>query len=824
MSTDNVSMSHVGEFLPLLPLKDTVIFPQMILPVFVSEDICIRAVEAACAKDRFIFLSAFRAEGPAEDLEQPALMVSTPPPFDVYDLGTVASIMRTRKLPDGRLKVLLQGLTRGTVLNLRQMTPYPLASVRSLPEKELPRTPETSSLIRAMKELVEQTVQYARTITPDVLPLLLETHGLGRFLDIIAAHMNLKIEDAQKILGTIDIHERYKKIQMTLRGDIEAAILQGKSSTGSRDDVQKIHRENYLREQLKALKQELGEGGEGKEEFEEMRDKVMKAQMSSEGQGECLKQIRRLERMNQDSSEASLTRTYIDWMLDLPWSKMSDTKIEVTQCKKILDQDHYGLDKIKDRILEYMAVKKLNPNLKGPILCFVGPPGVGKTSLGKSIARAMGRKFARISLGGVKDESELRGHRRTYVGALPGRIIQALKQVGTKNPVFMLDEIDKVGADYKGDPASALLEILDPEQNNTFSDHYISVPFDLSQVIFLANANRLDTIPGPLRDRLEIIEVSGYSEDEKNEITKQYIIPKVVSDNGLTQDLISFQDSAVNFVIQSYTRESGLRNLEKNMAAITRKIARFFAENDEKGKERKQVKITTKLARELLGEEKYLEDEHEIESLKVGMGVGLAYTQVGGEVLHIEVKLLPGAGKLILTGQLGDVMKESVQAAHTCVRACAAEFGIDVKKFETQDVHLHVPAGAIPKDGPSAGIAIAVSLISAFRGVPLRQDVAMTGELTLQGRVLPIGGVREKCLAALRCGIRLVCLPEKNRGAFAELPLTVRRKMDVRFVSHLSEVLEHCLVDAVKSGDGVVNYALNARDGESAARTRDTAA
>ena len=786
-------IDKVADCLPLLPLKDIVVFPQMILPVFVSEDICMRAVEAACAKDRFIFLSAFRAEVNREHEAFIELKVSTPPPFDVYDVGTVATVMRTRKLPDGRTKVLIQGVSRALILALKQSDPYPVVSMKLLLDRESQQ--EGEALCRAVKELLEKLVPFGRSISPDLLMLIEEVFDVGRLANLVASNLGLKIVEAQKVLATADPFERLRKVHSLLLKELDAYtnLNSGRGySPHAKEESVKNQREQYLREQLKALKHELGEL-DGKEEIEDFREKILKSGMTSEAQNECIKQARRLERMNQDSSEATLTRTYLEWMIDLPWTRVSDAKIEMSNCKQILDEDHYGLEKIKDRILEYIAVKKLNPDLKGPILCFVGPPGVGKTSLGRSIARALGRKFVRISLGGVRDEAEIRGHRRTYVGAMPGRIIQTLKTVGTRNPVMMLDEIDKLGADYKGDPASALLEVLDPEQNHSFSDHYISVPFDLSQIIFLANANRLDTIPAALRDRLEIIEVSGYSEEEKSEITKQYIIPKVIKQNGLSSELVQFQENAVSLVINSYTRESGLRTLEKHIATITRKLARYIAENDEKGKDRKPVKVTAKIAKELLGEERYFNDEHDIYKKRIGVGVGLAYTQAGGEILELEVTLMNGSGKLILTGQLGEVMKESAQTALSCVRGLAEQLKIDAEKFSKYDIHLHVPAGAIPKDGPSAGIAIAVALASALTNQYVRQDIAVTGEITLHGRVLPIGGVREKLLAALRAGIRTVCLPEKNKGSFAELPLTIRRKIDVKFVKKLEDVLLECL-------------------------------
>ncbi|MES2614239.1 MAG: endopeptidase La [Bdellovibrionota bacterium] len=780
------ALERISDSLPLLPLKDVVIFPQMILPIFVSEDICLRAIDEALSKDRFIFLSAFQSDLAGDSLGCPELKVSTQAPFDVYDIGTVATILRTRKLPDGRTKILIQGISRASIISLRHVEPYPRVQLRLHLEQDSEKNNLSENLFKTMKEQLEKVVTIRKSISPDVLMLLEDVDCIGKFADLVASHFGLKIVEAQKVLGTFDPVVRLHKVQALIMRELEQI-----PPKNTKDESFKNHKEFYLREQMKSIKNELGEM-DGKDELEDIREKIVQAQMSEEANTECIKQLKRLERMNQDSSEASLTRTYLECMVELPWQKYSVSSIGMTHCKKVLDTDHYGLDKIKDRILEYIAVKKLNPQLKGPILCFVGPPGVGKTSLGKSIAKALGRKFARISLGGVRDEAEIRGHRRTYVGALPGRVIQALKTAGVKNPVLMLDEMDKLGSDYKGDPASALLEVLDPEQNHNFSDHYVAVPFDLSQVIFLANANRLDTIPPALRDRLEIIEISGYTEEEKSEITRQFIIPKIVEQSGLSTDLVQFHDNAVSLVIHSYTRESGLRSLEKNIAMIARKLARYYAENDEKGKVRKPVKVTAKVAKELLGEERYLSEEHNIHKKHVGIAVGLAYTQVGGEILELEVKLFKGNGKLTLTGQLGDVMKESAQTAFSCIRGLASELKIDPQKFAEFDVHLHVPQGAIPKDGPSAGIGIAMSLISAFRNEPLRQDIAMTGEVSLNGRVMPIGGVREKLLAALRNNITTVCLPEKNKGSFAELPITIKRKINVCFVSNILEVAEIC--------------------------------
>lgn len=795
------------EQLPLLPLKDIVVFPQMILPVFIAEDVCMKAVEAAMAKDKLILLSAFQVDGavnPSQNAEvtqdSPELAANSPVPFDVYDVGTVAMVMRTRRLPDGRVKVLIQGLRKARITSLAQQEPYPLVNVSAIADAALTtaNSAESEALMRTTREQLEKLVALGRALTPDILVLLEDVTEAGRLADLIASNMNLRICDAQWILATNGGLERLRRVHKLLVRELEVSSAQARIQTAAKEEVGRASRENYLREQLRAIRSELGEM-DGKDDLEELRERVQRSQMSAEALTEAGKQLKRLERMNQDSSEATITRTYIEWLVELPWAKLSETKFDIVRCKEVLEEDHFGLDKVKDRILEFIAVKKLNPEAKGPILCFVGPPGVGKTSLGRSIAKALGRKFVRLSLGGMRDEAEIRGHRRTYVGSQPGRLIQALKNVQVRNPIIMLDELDKLGSDYKGDPASALLEVLDPEQNHTFSDHYINLPFDLSQVMFIANANRLDTIPAPLRDRLEIIEVSGYSEDEKREIAKQYIIPKSIEQTGLTADLVQFQDAAVELMINNYTRESGLRNLEKHIGAITRKIARNVAESDASGKSRKAWKVTPRIARDLLGEERYISEEHDCSAQRIGVATGLAYTSVGGEILYIEVNLLPGKGGMTLTGQLGDVMKESAHAALSHIKSRSQQLGLDPKVFAETDIHLHFPAGAIPKDGPSAGVTIACALLSAFLGRPVRQDVAMTGEVTLHGRVLPIGGLREKILAALRVGIKTVCVPEKNKAAVAELPAALRKRVEIRYVAQIDDLWNETLVGGFKA-------------------------
>jgi ATP-dependent Lon protease len=781
--------------LPLLPLKDIVVFPQMILPVFVSEDICLKAVDKAMSGNRFLFLSAFKSDS-GNGRETPELASHISPPFDVYDIGTVALVMRTRRLPDGRTKVLIQGVEKARAIKLISSEGFPSVEISRIPElsEDEGAQARTEAVVRSVREKLEKLVAMGKNLSPDILMVLEDLTCPGKLADLIASHMGLKIVDAQRILGTGGKLARLERVHDLLVRELEVFNMQMRIQSQAREEMSKNQREHFLREQLKAIRSELGDF-EGKDDVEELREKVYQAEMSQEAKDEALKQVKRLERMNAESSEATITRTYVEWLIDLPWNRVAEEKVELSKSKVILDEAHFGLDRVKDRVLEYLAVRKLNPEIKGPILCFVGPPGVGKTSLGRSIASSLGRKFVRISLGGLRDEAEIRGHRRTYVGSHPGRIIQALKTAGVRNPVIMLDEIDKLGSDYKGDPGSALLEVLDPEQNHNFSDHYISLPFDLSQVIFIANANRLDSIPAPLLDRLEIIEVSGYTHEEKFEIAKQFIIPKSVEKSGLPSKLVQFQDAAVDYIIDNYTRESGLRNLEKQVSAVSRKLARGFAERDEQGTERRPVKVTPKIVRMLLGQERFLGDNHQPDVQRVGVAVGLAYTQTGGEILELEVNLVPGKGSLMLTGHLGEVMKESAQAAFSYVRSRSGDFGISPALLKDHDVHLHIPAGAIPKDGPSAGVAIATALISLLLDEPIRQDVAMTGEITLHGRVLPVGGLKEKVLAAARSGIRIVCVPDRNRSAISELPLTLKRKVEIRFVTSIDEIIEECFRD-----------------------------
>ncbi len=771
--------------LPLLPLKDIVVFPNMIVPVFINEDLCINAVEHALEAERKIFLSAFKVLGQ----EGEGLDAKLDAPFDVYDIGTVCSIMRTRKLPDGRMKVLVQGLHKAMVKNLLQTEPFPIVSFVNIEEPKIANTSsEIEALTRAVRENLEKVVSLGKVLSPDILMILEDVSEPGRLADLVASNLGLKVHEAQNILAVNNPIDRLNRVYTCLSREIEVYQMQVRIQSHAKDEIGRMQREHYLREQMRAIKTELGDA-DGKDELDHFWHKMEEVPLNKEARDEVTRQLKRLERMHQDTSEAALTRTHIEVTLSLPWGKKSMDNLDLHHAKAILDDDHYGLDQVKDRIIEYLAVKKLNPQAKSPIICFYGPPGVGKTSLGKSIARSLGREFARIALGGVRDEADIRGHRKTYVGAYPGRIISAIKSVGYANPVIMLDEIDKLASDHRGDPSSALLEVLDPEQNKAFVDHYLGVPFDLSNVMFIANANTLDTIPAPLRDRLEIIEVSGYSEEEKVNIANQYLIPKQIKEAGLDVENISFTKPSVSAIINGYTRESGLRGLEKKIASICRKLARKYAESHESSRVANQkVRLTPTLVQKHLGAEKF-GDQFYHQDAQVGVSLGLAYTQYGGEVMAIESTLIPtGKHRFILTGKLGDVMKESAQAALCYIRSRLHQFGLDSSIFDENELHVHVPAGAVPKDGPSAGIAIATSILSVLQAKEPKSKVAMTGEITIHGKVLAIGGLREKLLAAQREGMEEVVVPKKNQSSYSELPASLKRNLKVHFVSDYNEV------------------------------------
>lgn len=772
---------EIPESLPMLPVRDIVVFPYMILPLFVGRDSSIKSVEESLAmKDRLIFLSS-----------QKDIRDEHPAPEAIYEIGTVAMIMRMRKLPDGRVKILAQGLCRARVNEYITANPSYKVRVTKVEDERAADNTSLEPAMRTVRESLERVISLGKVLSADILMVIDEIQDPGRLADLVASNVGLKVSEAQEILETIAPADKLSKVQEILKKELEVLSIQAKIRTSAKDEISKTQKEHFLREQIKAIKSELGDQDPKGEEMDELRNKITDAHMPPEVDAEANKQYQRLEKMHPESSEASMLRSYLDWLIEMPWSKQTEDNLDLPHAKGILDEDHYNLLKIKERILEYLAVRKLKNKIKGPILCFSGPPGVGKTSLGKSIARAMGREFVRISLGGVKDEAEVRGHRRTYVGALPGRIIQGLKQAQTRNPVFVLDEIDKLGNDFRGDPSAALLEVLDPEQNSTFRDHYLNVPFDLSDVMFIATCNTLDTIPGPLRDRMEIIQLSGYTEEEKFFITKKYLVPKQVEENGLNNTNIDIRDEALKTLISQYTREAGLRNLERQVATLCRKTARQVAE----GKKDATV-IESALVYKMLGPAPYMRDDEQ-EKDEIGIATGLAWTAVGGEILYVEVTTMKGKGHILLTGQLGDVMKESAQAALGLIRWRAKDFGINEDIFSELDVHVHFPAGAIPKDGPSAGITMASAIISRLTGVPIRKDVAMTGEITLTGKVLPIGGLKEKSLAAMRQGIKTIIIPEKNRKDLEDIPEEFRNQLTFVPVKTIDEVLSVALSSKV---------------------------
>jgi ATP-dependent Lon protease len=772
---ENTSAFSIPDELPVLPLREMVVFPYMVLPLFVKRERSIAAVDDALAGDRLLMLVAQR------DAE-----IADPTPDDLYRVGTVVTVMRTMRTADGRLKVLVQGLARAAidafVDNPRSLcvTASPLPS-----DEEAEWCVEGEALVRTVRARVEELLPL-KNLPPEVLSVTANVHEPGRLADLIAANLRLRLSEAQELLEIADPLARLRKVDALLRREVDVTAVQAEIQSQAQDEMTRGQREHYLREQLRAIQAELGEADPRLEEAEDYRAKVEEAEMPEEALAEATRQLRRLERMHPDGPEAHVARTYLDWMIELPWSKSSPDRIDLANARAILDEDHAHLNTIKDRILEYLGVRKLRADSRGPILCFVGPPGVGKTSLGRSIARAMGREFVRLSLGGVRDEAEIRGHRRTYVGALPGRIIQGLKQAGTNNPVFMLDEIDKLGADFRGDPSSSLLEVLDPEQNSRFSDHYLNVAFDLSKVLFIATANQLDPIPGPLRDRVEVIRVSGYTPEEKVEIASSYLIPHQIEENGLPTNRISWSPAATLHIVTDYTREAGVRHLERQIATICRKVARRAAEGDES-----RIAISVRTLARYLGPPPFIWEQPPTVG-EIGVTNGLAWTESGGEVLTLEATMTRGTG-LVLTGQLGDVMKESGHAALTYARCRSVDLGFDEAIFARHEVHLHIPAGAIPKDGPSAGIAIATAIISLATRTRVRHDVAMTGEVTLRGRVLPVGGVREKALAALRFGITKIILPRKNLNDLQDLPPEMKRRIQFIPVDHMDEVLEAAL-------------------------------
>ncbi len=778
-SSPGADSPQVPDFLPVLPLKDVVLFPYVIVPLSAARDKSIAAIDAALAEQRILLLVA--QKDPAVD---------DPAPADLYGVGTAAAVMRMLKLPDGRVRLLVQGLSRVRIDAYVQESPSLRAKVTRIvePDGPPPRGEEAEALVRSLKEGLEKTVQLGKAISPEVMVVAAGLEDPARLADLAASNLELKVDEAQKVLETVEPIARLKAVLEALRREIRVLTVQQEISGAARGEIDKSQREYFLRQQLKAIQQELGMTDDMSEEIAACRRKIEEKKIPPEAAEEIEKQLKRLERGSPDSAENAMLRAYVEALTSLPWGTLSEDNLDLKRARRILDEDHYGLEKVKERIVEFLAVRKLAPDSKGPILCFVGPPGVGKTSLGRSIARALDRKFQRLSLGGVRDEAEIRGHRRTYIGALPGRIIQGLQQAGTSNPVFMLDEVDKIGADFRGDPSSALLEVLDPEQNRAFRDHYLGVNYDLSRVLFITTANILDTIQPAFLDRMEVIRLSGYTLEEKIHIAHRHLIPKQKKENGLPESGIAFREEALRTIVEEYTREAGLRNFEREIGTCCRKVAVRFASGKTRG-----VAVTPRLAHEFLGVPKFLRDE-KLDADQVGAATGLAWTAVGGVVLIVEARAVKGKGLLQLTGQLGDVMKESAQAALTYARSRAGELGLADDTFERLDVHVHVPEGAIPKDGPSAGITMATALVSAFSGRPVRRDVAMTGEITLRGEVLPIGGVKEKVLAARRAGITTILLPKQNERDLAEIPVEMRSGLTFVFVGRVDEVLAAALL------------------------------
>lgn len=767
--------------LPLLPLRGLLVYPSMVLHLDVGREKSVKALEKAMVEEGRILLCSqeeVNVENPSED--------------DIFRVGTIAKVRQMLKLPNGTIRVLVEGLTRAEIVRFTDNEPYFEVYVRELHETET-IDPELDALMRTVLRQFEQYIRLSKKVTPETLAAVADISDAGRLADVISSHLTLKVKDKQEILETIDVRKRLEKLLDLLNNEREVLELERKISQRVKKQMEKTQKEYYLREQMKAIQKELGEKEGRAGEVEELRTQLKNANVPEHVEEKIEKEIDRLEKMPPTSAEGSVVRNYIDWLLQLPWLEKTEDDLDIHKAEQILDEDHYGLEKPKERVLEYLAVQKLVKKLKGPILCLVGPPGVGKTSLARSIARSLNRKFVRISLGGVRDEAEIRGHRRTYVGAMPGRIIQGIKNAGSNNPVFLLDEIDKMAMDFRGDPAAALLEVLDPEQNNTFSDHYIELPFDLSNVMFITTANAAHNIPRPLLDRMEMIPISGYTEVEKLEIAEKYLLPRQRRDHGLQEDQLDMEREATLTVIREYTREAGVRNLEQQVAALCRKVAKQVVVNDELEK----VTIRKQDLKSYLGPAKYRYGLAEKEN-QIGAATGLAWTEVGGDTLTIEVTVVPGSGNLTLTGKLGDVMKESAQAAFSYTRSRVKQFGIAPDFHEHSDIHVHVPEGAIPKDGPSAGITIATALISALTDIPVLKEVAMTGEITLRGRVLPIGGLKEKALAAHRAGIETVLIPKDNEKDLEEVPESVRNSLTFVTVSHMDEVLQHALSKPVQ--------------------------
>lgn len=787
--TKNEGEVLIAAELPVLPVRDTVLFPHMVSPLFVGRERSVKAIEEAMAKERTIAVIAQR---------QPDVQDVTAD--DVYSIGTEAVIGRVLKMPDGTTSILVQGQRRIRIHGFTHVDPFVVAKVSPI-EESIDKSTSTEALMRAVLALFEKCVKLSRTLPDDAYVAAMNIDEPGWLADLVASTLELTVAQRQDILETIDAVERLQKVNIFLAKEFDVLQLENKIHTEVQQEVDKSQREYFLREQMKIIQRELGETDAHTRDVNQLREKIAAAEMPEDVAKKAEEELSRMTAMPQASPEVAVIRTYLDWLVNLPWRKETEDNLDIRQAAIVLDENHYGLPKVKERILEYMAVRKLaKEKMRSPILCFVGPPGVGKTSLGRSIALALGRKFVRISLGGIRDEAEIRGHRRTYVGALPGRIIQAMRHAGTINPVFMMDEVDKLGIDFRGDPSAALLEVLDPEQNYAFSDHYLDVPYNLSKVMFITTANILDPVPPALRDRMEVIELPGYIEEEKIHIAKQFLVPRQISEHGLSADRLKFSDGALRHIIREYTREAGVRNLEREIATICRKVAKTVASE----KKPPSIVASQSLSK-YLGPPKFYWGKAE-EQDEIGVATGVYWTESGGDLATVEATLMEGKGNLILTGQLGDIMKESATAAMSYTRAKAKSLGIMQKFYEDTDVHIHLPAGAIPKDGPSAGITMATALISALAKKPVRRDVAMTGEITLRGRVLPVGGLKEKILAAHRAGIKVFILPKKNEKDLAEIPLDVKREMQFVFVERMEEVLQNSMrVEAVPAPAGEVD-------------------
>jgi ATP-dependent Lon protease len=765
--------------IPLLPLRDVVVFPHMIVPLFVGRERSIAALESAMKYEKGIFLVA-QKNAQKDDPEQE----------DIYKIGTIGIIIQLLRLPDGTVKVLVEGKKRGTIKEYLPSQDFFIVDVEEQEEGEDPQDlVKTEALMRSIREAFETYVKLSKKVHVEMVGTIASIEGASKLADVISSHIGIKLDDKQKILEIINVNERLETIYEMMLGEIEILQVEEKIKRRVKKQMEKTQKDYYLNEQMRAIQKEMGEKDDFKSEIAELDKKLKNKKMPEEAQKKVKAEIKKLQMMAPMSAEATVSRNYIDWLLDMPWFEKTENKHTLKESEGILEEDHYGLKQVKERILEYLAVQSLVKKNKGSILCLVGPPGVGKTSVAKSVARATNRKFVRLSLGGVRDEAEIRGHRRTYIGALPGKIVQLLKKAGSNNPVFCLDEVDKLSSDFRGDPSSALLEVLDPEQNNAFNDNYLEVDYDLSDIMFITTANVLQTIPAPLQDRMEVIRIAGYTEPEKMNIALKFLVKKTMEANGLTAENIVFSEGALLAIIRQYTREAGVRNLEREIASICRKVAREIVTNGSDGR----IKISSKTVQKYLGVPKYRHGEAEGKD-SIGLAVGLAWTEVGGELLAIEASLMKGAGKMIMTGKLGDVMQESVQAALTYVRARADQFGLSESFYKDIDIHIHVPEGAIPKDGPSAGIAMATAIASAFLRRKVRGDLAMTGEITLRGRVLPIGGLKEKLLAAHRGNLKTVLIPKDNEKDLADVPANVVKALDIIFVEHMDEVLKAALL------------------------------